>query len=80
MVAPTVGFDSVDFRFLHYDVTMFDLGGGVRIRDIWRNYLAEIYGIVFVVDSSEPGRMEECRQTLTDLLQQPRVAGKPILL
>ena len=25
MVAPTVGFDSVDFRFLHYDVTMFVL-------------------------------------------------------
>ena len=51
-VAPTVGFSKIDLRQGKFQVTIFDLGGGKRIRGIWKNYYAESYGVIFVVDSS----------------------------
>lgn len=41
-VAPTIGFTSLNFNFDDYMITMFDLGGGKKIRDIWKNYFAEV--------------------------------------
>lgn len=79
-VAPTVGFSSVDFKFEKHAITLFDLGGGKRIRDIWTNYFAEVYGLIYVVDSSEPERLSECKDVLKNLLQHTQIAGKPVLV
>ena len=59
---------------------MYDLGGGKKIRDIWTNYLAEIHGLIYVVDSSEAERIDEARMVLMTLLEDKRVKGKPMLL
>ena len=61
-------------------ITMFDLGGGKRIRDIWKNYVAEVYGLVYVIDSTAGDRMEECHAVLENLLQDKRMRGKPTLV
>ena len=79
-VAPTVGFSSVDFRFEKTDVTLFDLGGGKKIRDIWKNYLSEVYGVIYVVDSSQPERLDEGADVINGLIEHPKVNGKPILV
>ncbi len=79
-VAPTVGFSSVNFKMDHCDVTVFDLGGGKKIRDIWMNYYAEVYGVIFVIDASDETRLEECRDVLQKVLRQERVMGKRILV
>nr|XP_004663363.2 ADP-ribosylation factor-like protein 13B isoform X1 [Jaculus jaculus] len=79
-VAPTVGFSKIDLRQGKFDVTIFDLGGGKRIRGIWKNYYAESYGVIFVVDSSDEERMEETKETMSEVLRHPRISGKPILV
>lgn len=79
-VAPTIGFTNVEFKFNKQDVVLYDLGGGKKIRGVWKNYFSEVYGIVYVIDSSEPDRMEETRDVLGELLGNPQVAGKPVLL
>ncbi|XP_075450142.1 ADP-ribosylation factor-like protein 13B isoform X2 [Ascaphus truei] len=79
-VAPTVGFSKADVKQGKFDVTMFDLGGGKRIRGIWKNYYAESYGVVFVVDSSDVDRMEETKETMAEVLRHPRISGKPVLV
>ncbi len=38
-VAPTVGFSKVDLKQGKFEVTIFDLGGGKRIRGIWKKLL-----------------------------------------
>ncbi|KAF3857094.1 hypothetical protein F7725_008953 [Dissostichus mawsoni] len=58
-VAPTVGFSKVDLKQGKFEVTIFDLGGGKRIRGIWKNYYSESHGVVFVVDSSDVQRIQE---------------------
>ncbi|KAM9635608.1 ADP-ribosylation factor-like protein 13B isoform 1-T2 [Trichechus inunguis] len=79
-VAPTVGFSKIDLRQGKFEVTIFDLGGGKRIRGIWKNYYAESYGVIFVVDSSDEERMEETKETMSEVLRHPRISGKPILV
>ncbi|XP_056157294.1 ADP-ribosylation factor-like protein 13B isoform X2 [Lampris incognitus] len=79
-VAPTVGFSKVDLKQGKFEVTIFDLGGGKRIRGIWKNYYSESYGVVFVVDSSDVQRIQETRETMAEVLQHPRIAGKPVLV
>lgn len=79
-VAPTVGFSKVDLKQGKFEVTIFDLGGGKRIRGIWKNYYSESHGVVFVVDSTDVQRIQETRETMAEVLQHPRIAGKPILV
>ncbi|TRY77507.1 hypothetical protein DNTS_035097 [Danionella cerebrum] len=79
-VAPTVGFSKVDLKQGKFEVTIFDLGGGKRIRGIWKNYYSESYGVVFVVDSSDIQRIQETRDTMAEVLRHPRIAGKPVLV
>uniref|UniRef100_A0A7P0TAS1 ADP ribosylation factor like GTPase 13B n=2 Tax=Homo sapiens TaxID=9606 RepID=A0A7P0TAS1_HUMAN len=79
-VAPTVGFSKINLRQGKFEVTIFDLGGGIRIRGIWKNYYAESYGVIFVVDSSDEERMEETKEAMSEMLRHPRISGKPILV
>uniref|UniRef100_A0A8C3UGJ9 ADP ribosylation factor like GTPase 13B n=1 Tax=Catharus ustulatus TaxID=91951 RepID=A0A8C3UGJ9_CATUS len=79
-VAPTVGFSKINLKQGRFEVTIFDLGGGKRIRNIWSNYYAESYGVIFVVDSSDIERMEETKQAMMEVLKSPKISGKPVLV
>ncbi|CAH3146623.1 unnamed protein product [Porites lobata] len=79
-ITPTIGFSNSSFSLHRFHVSLFDVGGGARIRAIWKNYYAESYGIVFVVDASDEDRLEECKKILHETEMQPRVAGKPLLI
>ena len=68
------------FRYDKHDIVLFDLGGGKNIRGIWKNYFAEIYGLIFVIDASEPKRLLECKDVLDKLLESELIRGKPLLL
>lgn len=78
--APTIGFDKQEFKFSNYEVTLYDLGGGRKIRNIWKNYLSEIHAVIYVVDSAAPERFPEVKESLEDLLTQEKVQEKPLLV
>ncbi|XP_047441470.1 ADP-ribosylation factor-like protein 13A [Mugil cephalus] len=77
---PTHGCIRNELRVENYLVTLLDVGGSVESRGAWRDLCGEAHGIIFVVDSSDRQRIKEVKEVLTDLLKQPRVAGKPILV
>jgi len=79
-VSPTVGLNTLKIKKGSYDINVLDLGGGERIRDIWKNYLAEAFGVVFLVDSSDTSRLDETKKVLDSLLNSKNVKGKPILI
>lgn len=39
------------------------MGGQRDLHSIWERYYSECHAIVFVVDSTDPIRLEECRDT-----------------
>jgi ADP-ribosylation factor-like protein 13B len=79
-ITPTIGFASSSFRMRGCNVTVFDLGGGPQIRGIWKNYYAEVHGIIFVIDASDAQRIGESRDVLEDVVKDRRMSGKPLLL
>ena len=46
LTVPTVGFSNAEFRILNFKVTAYDVGGGPRIRGIWKDYYAEVKSIM----------------------------------
>ncbi|KAK4476054.1 hypothetical protein MN116_001282 [Schistosoma mekongi] len=80
LITPTIGFDRIEFAIGGFNINLYDLGGGHTIRGIWETYFAEVYGVIFVVDSSAPERLEECYKVLCSVLSHPCISGKPILL
>ena len=66
--------------FKNYHMVIYDLGGGKKIRDIWKNYLSEVYGVIYVVDSSDRERIGEVKENLKQLLEHHQVKEKPLLL
>lgn len=79
-VTPTVGFTKIEMKQDKFQVTIFDLGGGKRIRDIWKNYYTMSHGVVFVVDSTDINRIHETKETLAEVLGHPCISGKPVLV
>ncbi|XP_073988955.1 ADP-ribosylation factor-like protein 13B isoform X2 [Rhodnius prolixus] len=77
---PTVGFSAIKPKTKGYDVTVFDLGGGVQIRDIWESYFHFVHGVIYVVDASDLSRIEESKTVLENLLLNEKLAGKPVLV
>ncbi|KAI4880157.1 hypothetical protein NFI96_031183, partial [Prochilodus magdalenae] len=79
-VGPTHGCVRNELRVETFLVSLLDMGGGPEVRGSWRAHYGEAHGIIFVVDSSDRQRMKEVKELLTDMLRQPRVAGKPLLV
>ncbi|XP_076373928.1 uncharacterized protein LOC143258608 isoform X1 [Tachypleus tridentatus] len=79
-VVPTVGFSNIERIYGKFRLVIYDIGGGSKIRAIWKNYYALVYGIVFVMDATEASRIPEIKHVITEVLQDPRIAGKPVLM
>jgi GTPase SAR1 family protein len=47
---------------------VWDIGGQKAIRPYWKNYYENTDGLVFVVDSSDEERINECIEELNSLL------------
>ncbi|XP_025190689.1 ADP-ribosylation factor-like protein 13B [Melanaphis sacchari] len=79
-ILPTVGFSSSKFNYHDNAITIYDLGGHKQIRDIWKQYFADVHGVIFVVDSADLSRLDECKEVFHNLLEHENIAGKPVLL
>lgn len=63
------------------NIQVFDLGGHASARKLWKQYLFNIDAIVYIVDSSDILRIEECKQELYSILLDESLPAKiPILL
>ncbi|GLT68191.1 hypothetical protein SLA2020_404460 [Shorea laevis] len=75
--SPTLGFNIKTINYQKLIKTCFnknlevdDVGGQKTIRSYWRNYLEQTDGLVWVVDSLDLRRLDECRMELDNLLKE----------
>ena len=59
---------------------MWDIGGQKAIRPYWKNYYDNTDGMVFVVDSSDEERLNECIEELNELLAEENLLKVPLLV
>ncbi|KAG6853717.1 ADP-ribosylation factor-like protein 2 [Blastosporella zonata] len=79
-VSPTLGFNIKTFAHGKYTLNIWDVGGQRTLRPYWRNYFEQTDALVWVVDSSDRMRMEDCKQELHALLTEDRLAGASLLV
>ena len=59
---------------------MWDIGGQREIRPYWKNYYEHTDGLIYVVDSADDMRLNECTEELTALLGEEELAKVPLLV
>ncbi|TQS32455.1 hypothetical protein Golomagni_07228, partial [Golovinomyces magnicellulatus] len=57
-----------------------DVGGQKTLRSYWRNYFEKTDALIWVVDSTDRLRIDDCREELAGLLQEERLGGASLLI
>jgi ADP-ribosylation factor-like protein 3 len=77
---PTQGFNVKTLSVGNFKFNFSDPGGQKAIRQHWKNYYDKLDCIIYVIDSSDRIRMEECAEELQALLEEDKLAGVPLLI
>jgi len=59
---------------------VWDIGGQKHIRPYWKNYYQNTDAIVYMIDSADKRRTDEAAEELDTLLEEPDLAGIPVLV
>lgn len=80
-LSPTLGFDIQSLQFLNYTLNIWDIGGQKILRPYWKNYFERTDGLIWVVDSADRQRMQECKDELWDLMvREDRLSTASLLI
>lgn len=79
-ISPTLGFNIKTLEHKGYKLNIWDVGGQKSLRSYWRNYFERTDGLIWVVDSADKRRLDDCRKELHALLQEERLAGATLLI
>ncbi|XP_062988098.1 ADP-ribosylation factor-like protein 14 [Elgaria multicarinata webbii] len=81
LTSPTIGFnvEMIETRE-NVAITLWDVGGQHKMRSIWGDYLENIHGLVFVVDSTDKQRLEESKKELELILRNDRTKNVPVVV
>eukprot|EP00760_Papus_ankaliazontas_P006739 PhM_4_TR13158/c0_g1_i1/m.25224/K07943/ARL2; ADP-ribosylation factor-like protein 2 len=79
-ISPTLGFNIRSLEHNGYILNVWDVGGQQCLRSYWRNYFEQTDGIIWVVDSNDVQRLEDCKAELHALLPEERLAGATLLI
>ena len=77
---PTIGFNVETIEYKNANLTFWDIGGGDKIRPLWRHYYSGTHGVIFVIDSSEPEYISDVRGELLKLLSEEDLIYAPVLI
>lgn len=78
-ILPTVGQNTTTIRFEsdtdsqlssqfnNINLKFWDLGGQRSLRSMWSRYFQSCHGIIFIIDSTDTERFQECYDTLMDI-------------
>jgi GTP-binding protein SAR1 len=65
---PTKHEHAESVKINNVNIKVFDLGGHLAMRKIWRQHFMNIHGIVYVVDSADPARFQESKTEFEQIL------------
>ncbi|CAM1318975.1 ARL2 (predicted) [Pycnogonum litorale] len=79
-ISPTLGFNIETLEHRGFKLNMWDVGGQKSLRSYWRNYFESTDGVIWVVDSADRRRLQDCKNELHELLKEERLAGATLLV
>ncbi|GMH42019.1 hypothetical protein BSKO_09938 [Bryopsis sp. KO-2023] len=79
-ITPTQGFNIKSLIHDGFKLNVWDIGGQKSIRPYWRNYFDSTDSLVYVIDSADRKRIEECASELGQLLEEEKLQGVSLLV
>lgn len=79
-IIPTIGLVVQAIRHRGIDFAVWDLGGHRRFRSDWSMHVRGCGALIFVIDSTDGGRLPEARQALQQLFEHAAVRALPLLV
>eukprot|EP01062_Namystynia_karyoxenos_P068114 TRINITY_DN62409_c0_g1_i1.p1 TRINITY_DN62409_c0_g1~~TRINITY_DN62409_c0_g1_i1.p1 ORF type:complete len:186 (+),score=73.25 TRINITY_DN62409_c0_g1_i1:101-658(+) len=79
-ISPTLGFNIQSLQYRGYTLNIWDVGGQQTLRSYWRNYFEQTDALIWVVDSHDVARLDDCRRELAALLREEKLAGATLLI
>ena len=70
-ITPTVGQNVAVIQLLDKEQTFlkfWDIGGQNQLRKLWASYYSQCHGIIFIIDSSDKARLQECQETFLNMV------------
>lgn len=77
---PTIGFNVEKIVYKKLEMTMWDVGGQDKIRQLWRHYYQGTDALIFVVDAADPDRLEEAAKELKHILNDDLMRDCALLI
>ena len=77
---PTIGFNVEKLKYKGLNITVWDIGGQIQNRIIWKHYYQNTNGLIFVVDSNDKNRINEAVNEFKKLLFEDELKNCPILI
>ena len=79
-VTPTQGFNIKTVQAKGLRLNIWDIGGQKSIRAYWNNYFENTDVLIYVIDSGDRKRLNETGFELSELLEEEKLAGVPVLI
>ncbi|KAL0485923.1 ADP-ribosylation factor 1/2 [Acrasis kona] len=70
---PTIGFNVETIQYKKVCMSMWDIAGQGKIRNLWKYYYENVNAVIFVVDSADTDRISEARTELHKMLEDDRL-------
>ena len=78
---PTLGFNMETVQVgRNIRFTVWDVGGQVILRSLWKHYYAGSAGLVYVVDASDRDRFSDAKEELHNVLASEEMKAVPVLV
>ncbi|KMT01151.1 hypothetical protein BVRB_9g224030 isoform A [Beta vulgaris subsp. vulgaris] len=77
---PTIGFNVETVEYNNLNFAVWDLGGQEKIRALWKHYYRNTQGLIFVVDSTDRGRIIEARNQLHRIISEDELCNAAVLV
>jgi len=77
---PTIGFNVESVKYKNLNLTIWDVGGQEKIRQLWRHYYNNVDVLIFVIDSNDNGRIDEAKKELHYLISEDELKDTIILI
>ncbi len=77
---PTIGFNVEQIEYKKLTITLWDIGGQDKIRDLWKHYYENTEALIYVVDSSDTERLDLATEEMYKMLNDDSLSKAPVLI
>lgn len=77
---PTIGFNVEEINYRNLKMTVWDIGGQTRLRQMWHYYYENGNAIIYVLDSADSERIIDAKEALQGAMSHESMKNAPVLV